>query len=154
MINKPPVERLLNDDERDEMEALIIEGLEQLRIDRQATPESIVSAIRTLIDDQREQVFGDEEREGLSYTMGSLWGEQICRELGWEWVVLTYADTGDEGTAIVSSDRAFVYFPMHWIYELLTNPERENTLGLVFNMLRLKRDLPTSKAGEYRVPYR
>lgn len=154
MTSNTPIERSLDREERSELDHLIEEGAQQITEDRRSSPQIIIRRIREFIDEQRESTLDDDVREDLSYCLGALWGEQLCRELGWDWVALKYTDTSNEYTAVVSPDRSFVYFPMNWVYELITEPDKENTLGLVFNMLRAKRDLPNPTPGSYQIPYR
>lgn len=59
-------------------------------------------------------------------------------------------EPGSEFYGVVSPLRSHVVFPLHYMRELLSNPERDHTSLLLYNMLK-DGSLPPSAPGEYCV---
>jgi hypothetical protein len=67
--------------------------------------------------------------------LGSLWGEQMVREFGWEWASVTFHDKGDsKATGVFTKDRSLAVYPWHFVYGCLQNGATV-TILLAFNML-------------------
>ena len=84
----------------------------------------------------------------LSLTLGSLWGEQLVRELGWQWSSVTNSETGTKMVGVVSVDRSLVIYPFHSIYAC-TQLEAPVNLLLSFNMLKSGSAIPTLPPQSY-----
>jgi hypothetical protein len=80
---------------------------------------------------------------------GCLWGETLCNETGWEWATVTLRPD-EEFYGVVSPSRSHVVFPLHYLRDLLSDPERDQTSLLLYNMLKAG-DLPPAGPGEYKV---
>lgn len=81
--------------------------------------------------------------------LGCLWGQTVCDRLGWEWAAVSL-EPGSESYGVVSPSRSHVVFPLHYLHELLSDPERDHTSLLLYNMLKAG-SLPPAGPGEYRV---
>ena len=78
--------------------------------------------------------------------MGAVWGVQIVEALGWKWACLRQGE--EEGYAVVSEDRAYAAFPNRFVKWLLDDPSQDNTVMLMFNMMK-SGQLPPSSPGAY-----
>lgn len=65
---------------------------------------------------------------------GSLWGEQLCRQFGWEWAQVDFGD-GSSAFGVVSPDRSMAIYPLDFMLACLENPDMDVTVALSFNML-------------------
>jgi hypothetical protein len=143
-----PIERKLDDEEEEELIFLLQDALELTPpVEDVNVPEQVVRSIRQFIDETREKGYSPEKLEEISFRIGALWGDQLHRELGWPWVHLTYED-GFDVYAVVSPDRSRACFPMHLVYKILVDPQKENVAALLFNMLR-SGDMPQLSANSY-----
>ncbi|MGB7746917.1 MAG: hypothetical protein WBN75_06480 [Verrucomicrobiia bacterium] len=80
--------------------------------------------------------------------LGVLWGHQICCRLGWEWVELTIQD--DMWYGIVSRRREYAIFPLILMREVLAERSKENTILLIYNMLKAGKFSP-AEPDDYHV---
>ncbi len=89
------------------------------------------------------------DEDDLSLTLGSLWGQQLVRELGWEWASVTFHNHDDaQAVGVFSPDRALAIYPFHFIYDCLEN-DAPVTIMLAFNMLIDGSRIPTLPARGY-----
>lgn len=148
-------ERAPNKDELQDLERLVDEGIEcvghvvDLPSDLDDSA-AVVRAIRECVDKLRQgatlpSAYRDLEQAG--YALGTLWGDELRRGCQWEWAYLQ-ADSGFEGWALVSPDRAHACFAHHFIFDKLADPESDNTVALLFNMIAAG-DVPPSSSGQY-----
>ncbi|HSJ63514.1 MAG TPA: hypothetical protein VK922_06345 [Gemmatimonadaceae bacterium] len=112
------------------------------------TPSAIVEAIGAVSSGLGE--LEQEARVQASVGLGALWGEQVHRALGWEWVMLSWGKPDDEIFALVSPDRAFYISPVYLLLPYATGARSEDTSVLLFNMLLDGSGLPRSKPHRYR----
>jgi hypothetical protein len=84
----------------------------------------------------------------MAVFLGTVWGQMVCKELGWEWCALTRQGS-DEFLAIASPDRAYAMSPVGYLGQQIS-PQAENTVALLFNMLRAGK-LPPARARQYRM---
>jgi hypothetical protein len=147
----------LEDDVLEQLEDAREMGRANLGLDRYGPDASaLVSALDRFVDRwQQEEVaptgelYGDEKPDidDVALAVGINWGDQIVRELGWEWTSLS--ESGQPGLfCVVSPDRAYVIYPLHFVKQLLTDPEEDNTLLLIFNMA-CEAQLPPSAPNTY-----
>ena len=95
----------------------------------------IVQKIQDAIDvndPQSNQTIG--EATLLAATLGTLWAEIICRELGWEWAWVREGDT--EGAGIVSPTRSHVVFPQPFFYAQLAHRAHGPTSSELYRILK------------------
>ncbi|MEZ6081394.1 MAG: hypothetical protein R3C09_11010 [Pirellulaceae bacterium] len=75
------------------------------------------------------------EGEDLSMTLGSLWGQQLTSELGWQWAAVTFHDFEDsKAVGVFSPDRALAIYPFHFVYGCMEN-SAPVTILLAYNLL-------------------
>jgi hypothetical protein len=112
--------------------------------DRQPmSPEDIVAAVDMCVQ-QRQQGNGPQfaEDDEAALLLGCLWGQQLVRELGWQWVGVTFHEFDDaEATGVVSPNRALAIYPFHFIFECLEN-KAPVTIQLAFDILKEGRRVP------------
>ena len=90
--------------------------------------------------------------EGETHTMlnlGCLWGQAVCDQLGWEWAAVTL-EPESELYGLVTPSRSHVIFPLHYMQELLSDPEKDQTCLLLYNMLKAG-SLPPAGPGAFNV---
>ena len=89
------------------------------------------------------------EVDDIPYYLGSLWGEQLVRQFGWEWKLITSHEHGDsKAPGVVSPDRSLAIYPIHFIIGCLNDPSVDATILLSFNMLQ-ESQTNDSKQGAY-----
>lgn len=150
-------ERVPNQDELQELEQLVHNGIECLGflVDLPANLDdsaAVVRAIRQGVDEIRQgaKLHRDyEDPVDAAYALGSLWGDELCRAFKWEWVHLQ-TEGGFEGWAVVSPDRSYACFPHRFIFAKLADPGSDNSIALLFNMIEAG-DMPPSSPRKYLV---
>ena len=100
------------------------------------SPASIIAAIEECLLAMQEgagpQVPEDDDP---SFTLGSLWGNQLVRALGWQWAVVTFDEQKDsQAVGVFSPDRALAIYPLHFVWNCLENAAPV-TLKLAFVIL-------------------
>lgn len=76
---------------------------------------------------------GDEAR----LIFGSLWGEQLVKEFGWQWAKVIFHDYGDSSAfGVFSPDRSMAIYPLEFMLGCLSDPTVDVTVMLSFNMLK------------------
>lgn len=75
------------------------------------------------------------EDDDPSLTLGSLWGQQLVRKLGWQWTGVTFHDHDDsKAVGVFSPDRSLAVFPFYFVYGCIEN-NAPVTIMLSYNML-------------------
>ncbi len=88
------------------------------------------------------------EAEDAPIMFASLWGEQVVREFGWEWVHIMFDD--ELGTyAVVSPDRSLAIYPFNFVAECMADPTIDAAIALSFNMLT-EGSIPQLPPNEYQ----
>lgn len=121
-----------------------------LGLSAQASAAEVVSAIDDFVyawqKGQRVQVSKDDD---LSLLLGSLWGQQLTRELGWQWAGVTFHDFEDsKAVGVFSPDRALAIYPLHFVYGCMEN-SAPVTILLSFNLLVDGSRIPPLPANGY-----
>ena len=111
-----------------------------------ALPDAIVRAIASALPDGTEPTSEDEQAD-LAFELGVLWGDQIVRTAGWEWMELSWETWS--APAIVSPDRAHACFPMRLIADAIET-DRPALVEQVFRRIR-RGDLPDAEPGDLAV---
>lgn len=96
---------------------------------------------------ERVRPLDGEALDDAAAELGALWGEAACTDLGWHWAVLT--DGVDESEGVVAPEGSLVVIPALSIGEILEDPERANTIALLFQMIRAG-NTPDAAPGELR----
>lgn len=87
--------------------------------------------------------------EELALRLGALYGDEIARQAGWDWEMLSYP-SGLEALAVVSADRGLCVLPLHLVGRVLTDTGVENVLEGLFGSIQ-GGDLPLTEAHRYVV---
>jgi hypothetical protein len=116
----------------------------------EVTPAAMVDAIDACVyqlqHDGGPELSAEEEPE---YLFGSLWGEQLVRQLGWQWAQVVFHEYDDsQAVGVFSPDRALAIYPIHFIHGCLEN-DAPVTIALAFNMLVDGKRIPKLPQGGY-----
>ncbi len=148
-------ERALSVEERIEFEIFGQKGLNLLRQDADANPAVLVDAVDsyTHLDQKNNRSFvarmflRKSKNIERALGLGIVWGNQLVRRFGWEWVCVV--DQGDDRYGVVSQDRSLVVYPTYFIKTCLDHPHVDCTAMLVFNMIAAN-NIPEQPSGSYR----
>ncbi|MEO8269447.1 MAG: hypothetical protein ABI557_07005 [Aureliella sp.] len=126
------------------------EAVAMLGLGTNATAEERVRAVDEYVDawqkGKRPQDSGDDD---LSLTLGSLWGQQLASQLGWQWAGVTFHEFEDsKAVGVFSPDRALSIYPFHFIYGCIENGAPV-TILLAYNMLVEGTKIPTLPRNGY-----
>jgi hypothetical protein len=142
--------------EQEQITALVRKGIECLGLVVDLPKDlddctEVVRTIRAFLDEVRgggglPELYRDTPGFACA-AVGALWGDLVRRSFGWEWV---YFDDswGFDTWGVVSPDRAYICFPHLVLAHKLAQPESDNTMMLLFKMIR-DGDLPRSSPGRY-----
>jgi hypothetical protein len=115
------------------------DGLAILKLDATANPQTVIEAIDAFVDAWQEGRRPPKkvlDPEDAPYALGSLWGEQLVRQFGWEWAMITFHDHGDSiAPGVLSPDRSLAVYPIHFLLGCLQDSGVDCTVALSFNML-------------------
>lgn len=121
-----------DDELRSDMEHLLKQGFGLIERSPEGAPEEIVEAVHERISlvQQGKQKVGPKQRAALA----CVFGEQLVRAVRWQWARVDYGSSKPAG--LISPDRARAHFPLALITRLARKGRSENTIALLFNMLR------------------
>ncbi len=144
-----PVERELSEEEGEELSGELADALSLLPDDLDASDhDAVVAAIIEMVDAIRDHKRNAPRPvEETGFLLGLVLGNAMTGVSRFEWCHLTY-DSGFESIGLVTWDRSFVCFPFHFVFELCANPERENTIGTLWEMIKQPRG-PGAVANAY-----
>lgn len=87
--------------------------------------------------------------EDADINLSCVWGQQLVRELNWEWANLVHHDHGDASAiGVVSPNRALAIYPLNFISGCL-NHGVPVTILLAFNMLVAPSRIPSIAPNSY-----
>lgn len=111
---------------------------------------SIVSAIDSAVIKLQKGVNLDLDPDvSPEYLFGSLWGEQLVRQLQWEWIGVIFHEHDDtKAVGVANSDRSLIIYPFHFVFGCLEN-EAPVTIALSFNMLLDGNKIPRLEPNSY-----
>jgi hypothetical protein len=90
-----------------------------------------------------------EDGEEARLIFGSLWGEQLVKEFGWQWAKVTFHDYDDSfAYGVFSPDRSMAIYPLEFLLGALREPTVDVTVMLAFNMLKVGK-IPKMKKKSY-----
>ena len=146
-------DRSLDSEERADITRFMKLGLKRIGADRAAAPDpdKLQELVSQAIDQYRKQ---DEKRRqasllDASVSLGSLWGQLFCDQIGWTWVFMKM-DDGKEYYGVVSPNRSHLIFPLQHTQNLMRDPTREQDSLALYQSVK-SGTLPASKEREYRV---
>jgi hypothetical protein len=118
-----------------------------------ADPSTVVKAIDDFMyrwqrdDRPSEDIVEDGDTARL--IMGSLWGEMLVEEFGWEWAKVTFHDYDDSvAFGVFSPDRSLAIYPLEFLLGCVQDPDVDVTVALSFNMLKAGK-VPKLKKKSY-----
>lgn len=120
----------------DNLEACAAEAASWLNVDMALPAEDLVRSVDEAVYKWQKADRPDAaEQEDMSFMLGSLWGQQLVRKLGWEWAMVTFEDHEDSrAVGVFSPDRALAIYPFHFIFGCMEN-NAPVTIMLSFNLL-------------------
>ncbi len=130
-------ETALDEEVLTHIQASAAAGAALLDVDlKYASADTIVESIDVYVS-QRQR--GDQENvedDEADIALGSLWGQQLVRQFGWEWSSVTFVDHSDAtAIGVFSPDRSLAIYPFHFVYGCFEN-NAPVTILLAFNMLK------------------
>jgi hypothetical protein len=132
--------------------AEIERGTQILGVAPEDDPEKIVAAVDAFVyawqcgDRPPASVL---DAEDAPFTLGAVWGEQLVRQFGWEWRMVTFHEHGDSvAPSVLSPDRSLAVYPIHFIMGCLQDSSVDATILLAFNMLEA-RMIGETKPGSF-----
>jgi len=110
----------------------------------------VIKAVDTFIYDwQQGKRPAVPEGDNLALTLGALWGEQLVRELGWHWAILTFPDDdASKATGVFPQDGALAIYPFTFVRKCLEN-NHPVTILLAYDMLKDASKIPPLPPGGY-----
>jgi len=137
-------EQVLDAEIKQELKDFNTIGSKLLKLKPSMDPDDVMKVIRDYINTLIEG--GQKVEDDRILPLAVVWGNQICQKLKWEWVELLTKEESDY--AIVSPQREYAAYPLSFMKELLTEPERDNTSLLFYNMVKANKFSP-AKPGDY-----
>lgn len=100
--------------------------------------ETIITAIDAFVFETQQgntRDFDLNEDEDLPLMLGSAWGVQLVRSLGWQWSSVIFHDHDDvPAVGVFSVDRSLAIYPLHFIYGCLEH-DAPVTIALAWSIL-------------------
>jgi hypothetical protein len=129
---------------QDEFNEYLKLGLKRLRLVESDAPRRIVAAVDTyVVKRQREEpgffqrlLNRSNDNTELALSLGVVWGTQLIRSFGWQWVKVLDEDA--EHYAAASADRSLVIYSTYFVKECLDIPDTDCTVMLSYNMIKAK----------------
>ncbi len=129
-------------------------GLQLLRASEADAPKALVQAVNAYVDQWQSSRRGfmarlrsrTEDATEMARALSVVWGDQIVRHFGWEWIC--EVQEGMERYAVASPDRALVIHAPQFMSRCLEEPETDCTILLAFNM-QSAGDFPGCKPNAY-----
>ncbi len=81
-----------------------------------------------------------------SLPIGTLWGETYVKELGWEWLNITFEDES-QAVGVFNKDRSLGIYPWFFVFGVTENGA-PTTVLLAWNMLK-EGGIPIFKPNDY-----
>jgi hypothetical protein len=130
-------ERELTFPELEDLQALIQAAAEATGQTEQAAPDEVVQSISDAVATIRRSMSDRQQAFEASIPYGALWGDQVRRALGWEWVWLTEVeDEQYQYYAVTSPNREYFVAPLFLHGPFAMGDAEEDTSVLLFNLLR------------------
>jgi hypothetical protein len=133
-----------------QIHASAAEGAELLGLNpAELSPDEVVAGIDIFIFNRQSDKGSHRDDDSADVSLGSLWGEQLVREFGWQWSSVTFHDyDGANAVGVFSPDRSLVIYPYHFIYSCLEN-DAPVTILLAFDVLKDGTRIPALPAGGF-----
>jgi hypothetical protein len=147
-------ERKTTPEEEAEFKRYAAAGLKMLGLQGNTEPVELVAAVDSFVDAQQRKPKGfvskflnqKQNNTESALALGIVWGNQVVREFGWEWICVT--SDGHEYYVVAPADRSLAIYATYFIKECLDFPTADCTAMLSFNMM-LAKSFPPQPAGSY-----
>lgn len=117
------------------IEGAAAEAAMMLGISMEEPELKIVEAVDEFVfASQKGEQSGMTDDEDPALSLGSLWGQQLVRSLGWQWAAVQFRDADSKAVGVFSPDRSLAIYPFHFVYGCLEN-QAPVTILLSFNLL-------------------
>ena len=137
-------ERALTDEEKTEFATRAAQASKNLGFDENTVaPAAAVQAVNDFVDRWQSErsgalkkLFGRKpglDSVDVALGLGAVWGDQLVRRFGWEWVCVRHEEQDLYG--VVSPDRSVAVYPTYFVKACLDNPQADCTAMLAFNMI-------------------
>lgn len=117
----------------------VSEGLAHLKLTGDEPAKDIVDRIAQDIDAPHTKALPEDEIAEHAAMLGVLWGEQVCRAYGWQWMHVGLPER--RVLSVVAPRQTHYVEALHFVWELVLNNQGASKAVLTFNMLN-----PTSLA--------
>jgi hypothetical protein len=122
--------RIINDQEREEIDRLANNALTTLQIDYSDDNSFILKIMNEFVENYNGNDY--EELEKYGYELGSLFGNIIQKEFGWQWF---YIDSDDETFYCITSPKEKACCVCHNYFYSILKQDHSNNFRLLFNMI-------------------
>lgn len=142
------IERSLSDTDREIILHAKIAAQQMLRISEDASPKKVQERINEFLVGLAEETEINTLGEDCSIALGALWGDAICSEFGWEWIIAEYGNW--LGIGISDPDRLYLALALNYFDTLIqVHPVEANLPSLqLYNCIKAG-NLPDSKKRSY-----
>jgi hypothetical protein len=139
-----PHARAFDDELRRDHDILLGRGLKLLSAKAGDPVEKLVEKVHRCVSAAQagKRRLSSDQAAGLAV----VWGDQLARALQYQWAWV-HSRGAQPLAGLVSPDRALAHFPLPFITGQAKKGRKENTVALLFNMLRAG-DAPRSKPGQ------
>ncbi len=133
------IEQPIDGELLDELAACAVRAIALLGMDPEnESAERIIDAIDVFVFETQQGTTRDfdlNEDEDLPLLMGSAWGVQLVRGLGWVWGSVVFQDHDDvPAVGVFNADRSLAIYPMHFTYGCLEH-DAPVTIALAWKIL-------------------
>ncbi len=122
--------RTITKQEKEEINRLASNLYPLLKIDNNESNSTILQKMKEFVENLK--IINNEELEKFAFELGSLFGNIICKEYGWEWHNIT---TPDNQLYCVSSPKNKACCICHNYFYSILNKSHSNNFTLLFNMI-------------------
>ncbi len=133
---------------RSDIDEFIGKGLELVGLDANATPQAVVAALHTWVDQLQLGQHKITKKQQVQMALGCALGEQLHRALGYQWAQVADKQQGG-GVALVDPQRAVAVYVFVIAERMLAAKAKHNGIALTYNMLVAGTLPPGAKPGAY-----
>jgi hypothetical protein len=137
-------ERAMNAREKREFKDYSADAIRATGVDTNATPDVVMTRLQERIGVVQKEMAGGkklrpDDLSNLAWKFAIIWGEQMIREFGWEWVVVKPEKL--DVYILVNQDRSLALFAPHEMLTAFQVPTHDVKALLAFNLLKAN-DIP------------
>jgi hypothetical protein len=144
-------DRPLTSEERAEITRQMGIGLKKIGADRAVAPsqDKLQELIGQSVESYRklDRKLSDGTVQTMSKSLGCLWGQVLCDELGWTWTLIK-DEKGLANFGVVTPNRSHVVYPLQFIHDLLCGKSAETGSTPLYRRIRAGQ-IPDSQARAY-----